>query len=125
MTISIIKRCRRIIPVIIIIALTAFSCNRTKNPEITIDELLDHIKYLSSDSLKGRMTGTDGDSLAAEYIRGQFAAYGLVPLSGDGLERFKVNDKVSLGTENSFSVNGTSYTVKMTLPQLLSVKTAR
>jgi hypothetical protein len=65
--------------VLIILMMTA--CKHRQ--EITVGELQDHIKYLSSDSLKGRFTGSPGDSLAAEYIRNEFRSYGLVPLSGD------------------------------------------
>jgi aminopeptidase YwaD len=85
------------------------SCSRVKT-EITTRELSDHIKYLSSDSLRGRLTGTPGDSLAAEYIRARLSGYGLVPLSGDGLQRFKVTDKVIAGKDNALVVNGTSLT---------------
>jgi len=85
------------------------ACSNSVKTDVTTEELLNHIKYLSSDSLKGRLTGSAGDSLAAEYIKGEFASYGLIPLSGDGLERFKVTEKVVTGKENSFFVNGTSY----------------
>ncbi|MCX6335010.1 MAG: M20/M25/M40 family metallo-hydrolase [Bacteroidia bacterium] len=56
--------------------------------EVTANELVEHIKYLASDSLKGRETGSAGDSLAAEYIRHELAFCGFVPLSGDGFQRF-------------------------------------
>jgi aminopeptidase YwaD len=72
-------------------------------------EFTRHIKYLSSDSLKGRLTGSSGDSLAAEYIKAEFTSRGLVPLSGDGLERFKVTEKVMAGKDNSLAVNGKTY----------------
>jgi aminopeptidase YwaD len=85
------------------------SCSNTGKKDVTTGELTRHIKYLSSDSLKGRLTGSAGDSLAAEYIKGELASYGLIPLSGDGLERFKVTEKIVTGKENSFSVNGTAY----------------
>lgn len=77
---------------------------------ITDKELLNHIKYLSSDSLKGRMTGSAGDSLAAEYIKSELLSYGLIPLNGDGFQRFKVTEKVVAGKDNSLSVNGISFT---------------
>jgi aminopeptidase YwaD len=86
------------------------ACSGTGKKDVTTGELQNHIKYLSSDSLKGRLTGSAGDSLAAEYIKGELTSYGLIPLSGDGLERFKVTEKVLAGKENSFSVNGTAYT---------------
>jgi aminopeptidase YwaD len=83
----------------------SISCSRIKT-DITTRELTDHIKYLSSDSLRGRLTGSPGDSLAAEYIRKNLSAYGLIPLEGDGLQRFKVTEKVFAGKDNSLTVNG-------------------
>jgi aminopeptidase YwaD len=95
------------IPTLIILFL--FSCQG--NSQITVRELQDHIKYLSSDSLKGRLTGSPGDSLAAEYIKSKFLSYGLSPLSGDGLQRFKVTKRVVAGKANALSVNGINYVV--------------
>ncbi len=100
------KSILRILPVFLVLFI--FSCKG--NREVTISELQDHIKYLSSDSLKGRLTGSTGDSLAAEYIKGKLTSYGLVPLSGDGLQRFKVTRRIVEGKSNSLSVNGTNYT---------------
>jgi hypothetical protein len=97
----------RTFPVLIILFL--FSCNG--NREVTIKELQGHIKYLASDSLKGRLTGSPGDSLAAEYIKNKLISYGLIPLSGDGLQRFKVTKRVLAGKSNSLSVNGINYTL--------------
>jgi aminopeptidase YwaD len=100
---SLVKILRLLVLIILV------SCSSTGKKNITTNELLNHIKYLSSDSLNGRLTGSPGDSLAADYIRAELASYGLIPLSGDGLERFKVTEKVIPGKENSFSVNGTIY----------------
>ena len=87
-----------------------YSC--TGRPNITTGELLSHIKYLSSDSLKGRQTGMKGDSLAAEYIKNELDSYGFVPLSGDGFQRFKVATRILPGQGNTFSVNGNPYIPK-------------
>jgi hypothetical protein len=81
------------------------------NRDVTVSELQGHIKYLASDSLKGRLTGSPGDSLAAEYIKNKLTSYGLVPLSGDGLQRFKVTKKVIAGKSNSLTVKAVNYTV--------------
>jgi aminopeptidase YwaD len=110
MTIKINKSINTIIPAVLLASSLFVSCSKSLNPAVTSKELQTHVKYLASDELKGRLTGSEGDSLAAVYIKKQFSAYGLKPLSGDGLERFKVNDKVSFGSKNSFSVNGISYT---------------
>jgi aminopeptidase YwaD len=85
---------------------------RIKSPEVTADELKKHISYLASDVLKGRKTGTEGDSLAALYIRDDLKGNGLIPLSGDGFQRYRVTDKIILGPANSLIVNGTSCKVE-------------
>jgi aminopeptidase YwaD len=94
----------------VILALFLASCNG--NREVTTKELQEEIKYLSSDVLKGRLTGSEGDSIAADYIKYELATVGLMPLSGDGLQRFKVTKRVLAGKENSLSVNGTNYTAE-------------
>jgi aminopeptidase YwaD len=92
-----------------LLALILISCSGTGKKAVTTSELTDHIKYLSSDSLKGRMTGSAGDSLAASYIRNRLSSYGFVPLSGDGFQRFKVTDKVIPGPNNSMKINNISF----------------
>ncbi len=84
-----------------------FSCSGHR--DVTVRELKEHIIYLSSDSLKGRLTGSPGDSLAAEYIRKEFLSYGLIPLSGDGMQRYKVTNRIAAGKNNSLLVNGVSF----------------
>ncbi len=96
----------RFLPLFIILIL--ISCKGKR--EVTTGELLNEIKYLSSDSLKGRLTGSPGDSLAAEYIKNKLASYGLIPLTGDGLQRFKVTKRIIAGKDNSLIINGIAYT---------------
>jgi len=78
-------------------------CRNEISRDIEPGELRDHVYWLSSDSLKGRLTGTPGDSLAAEYIREKLLAAGLVPLEGDGFQRFTVTGRVLPGEKNSLS----------------------
>ncbi len=87
----------------------SYSCRNSDNPEVTSEELLGHIKYLSSDSLKGRMTGSQGDSLAADYIRKELASCGFIPLAGDGFQRFEVAGRAIPGENNSLIVNGKKF----------------
>ena len=91
----------------VLIALFIFSVEG--NGQVTVQDLQQHIKYLSSDALMGRLTGSPGDSLSAEYIRGKLLSYGLIPLSGDGFQRYKVTKRVAAGKSNSLSVNGKNY----------------
>ncbi len=53
------------------------------NPEITAGEIKGHISYLASDELEGRLTGTKGLELAAEYIAAEFKKYSLLPFFDD------------------------------------------
>ena len=96
----------RTFPILIILFLFSFN----GNSQVTVKELQEHIKYLSSDALHGRLTGSPGDSLAAEYIKNKLISYGLKPLSGDGLQRYKVTKRVVAGKSNTLSINGINYT---------------
>ena len=48
------------------------------------DDLLNHIKVLSSDAFEGRAPGTPGEEKAVEYLSKQFQALGLKPGNPDG-----------------------------------------
>ena len=53
----------------------------SEHPEesITLSELKGHVYYLSSDLLQGRMTGSEGYLIAANYAASQFKQSGLRP----------------------------------------------
>ena len=50
---------------ILVLIAFGFSKEKKKNPEITTNELKQHVSFLASDSLKGRLTGSEGDSISA------------------------------------------------------------
>lgn len=60
--------------------------------EITGEDLLRHIRFLSSNSLKGRKVGSKGDKLAREYIRDLFKKNNLDLLYDNGFQKFFVGD---------------------------------
>jgi len=103
------KLTNRLLSISLLLVIIAYSCNTSITRKITTGELQEHIKYLSSDSLKGRLTGSQGDSLAALYIKDQLAAAGLVPLTGDGFQRYKVTDKVIAGEKNFLTVDNEQF----------------
>lgn len=94
-----------LIPAVILI-LTA--CNQIKIdiPEITSEELQEHIEYLASEELQGRLPGTPGDLAAAEYIRDKMLMWGLEPLFDNGLQKFDIVADVKAGEKCYFSVGG-------------------
>ena len=65
-------------------------------PEITAQEVAEHVAYLSSDEMKGRETGTAEEAAAANYIADLFRAYGLDPAGEEEtyLQEFTVNMSV-------------------------------
>lgn len=50
---------------------------------ITMDELKDHVYFLSSDSLEGRGVGQRGYRIAVDYVISQFKSAGLLPVLKD------------------------------------------
>ncbi len=75
------------------------------SPDVTAAELSKHVKYLASDALEGRKTGTKGGEAAAQYIASEFKAYGLKPLTPQGsyFQDFEFVAGIKLGDGNSLS----------------------
>lgn len=94
-----------------IVLLFNIGCSSTnqlsRNPSITQEELIHHIKYLASDELEGRRSGTKGNELAAQYIANEFASYGLKPLGDDNtyFQKFKFVSDLKVGQKNQLIVN--------------------
>lgn len=84
---------------IILVLYTGFLVAQNQ-PEITAQELQDHVTWLASDSLKGRKPGMAEADIAAGYILKQFEAAGLDPISEKGFQFFYVVTGVTLGDEN-------------------------
>ena len=88
---------------LIIIFLTGFTnfCQQIDNPEITAEEIQQHVNYFAADDLKGRDSGTEEIFEAANYISGEFNNYGLKPLfNGTYLQEFPFINSIEL-TENN------------------------
>jgi aminopeptidase YwaD len=77
-------------------------------PEITAGELREHIKYLASDELEGRGSGTQGNVNAAIYIATQLKLSGLKPAGDNGtfFQSFDFVSAVKPGERNSCVVKG-------------------
>jgi len=85
------------------------------NPDITAEEIKQHIIYLASDELEGRMTGTDALYEAADFLKKEFESYGLKPLFGDSyFQEFPFMEKLELGdNELTIITNGTEKSFKL------------
>ena len=51
---------------------------------MSADSLRGHLSFLASDALGGRVNGTPGIEIAAEYVAAQFRRAGLEPIGDDG-----------------------------------------
>ncbi len=72
---------------------------------ISADDARQHVYYLASDLLQGRMTGTAGEQIATQYVAEMFAAFGLQPAGDNGtyFQEFSFTAGVSLGANNTLS----------------------
>jgi hypothetical protein len=93
-----------------------------KNPleSITLAELRDHIFFLASDALEGRLIGEKGYDIAAEYAASQFAGAGLTkPIKDleDQLSFFQTVKMISgsLGAKTVMSIQKGKSTETFTL----------
>jgi hypothetical protein len=73
--------------------------------DITPQSYIEHVKYLSSDELKGRATGSPELEKAASYIASKFQAAGLKPVTGNNYEQaFSVVTDAKMGSGNHMSI---------------------
>ena len=65
------------------------------------------VRFLAADSLRGRLTDTRGNRIAADFIASRFARHGLEPVGSDGthFHRFDLVETV-LGPDNALRVTG-------------------
>jgi hypothetical protein len=81
------------------------------------DALLEHIRFLASDELRGRANGSEGLERAAEYVAAQFEAAGLQAggKNGGWFQPFELNAGIVLGRENSLAIEYRGRTVRLDL----------
>ncbi len=72
---NIVSTCKKFI----VIVLFAFTATQT-DADNDIERLRDHVTYLASDKLCGRLPTTKGEERAARYVAKQYKKYGLSPI---------------------------------------------
>jgi hypothetical protein len=82
---------------IILLAFTGFPLSAQKlkkGDKAVIENLRTHVLYLADDKLEGRKAGTNGEKLAAEYIKTAFEKAGLVAKGDNGTyyQSFRISD---------------------------------
>jgi hypothetical protein len=105
---------RRALALLVSAGLLGWSAGKPAQGRIEADRYQAEVKYLASDALRGRGTGTPQMEKAARYIADHFKRLGLQPVGGAGyLQRFGVTTRATLakrGNHLAWSANGTSET---------------
>ncbi len=77
---------------------------------IRAQDIRQHVEYLASDYMEGRLTGTIGERRATEYAAAVFGAIGLAPagVNATYFQDFEFTAGVSLGGSNKLELTGAS-----------------
>ncbi len=93
---------KKILPILFVIV-TALACSVQKSkPKLDTDQLIKDIKTLSADDMEGRLTGTEGNAKAREYITWRLAEMAVPAFEGEYDHSF------TLTRPNGNDVNGTN-----------------
>ena len=84
------------------------------DPAVSIADLKEHLEFLASPRLRGRLTGTEGEKLATQYAANYFKSLGLKP-GGDGdsfFQEFEFTAGVAVGEDNDLTLKIGKETIK-------------
>ncbi len=92
-----------VVLVVIIPVQLAISSPNCDSVQMSPGEIIAHIRYLASDELEGRMSGSPGADKAADYISSEFIKAGLKPIGGNSsyAQKFSFTNGITLGSDNS------------------------
>ena len=80
---------------------------KATEPAIQPSDIRQHITYLASDALEGRLTGTRGEQLATQYVADVFGDLGLKPYGEEAwFDPFDFTAGVALGDNNVLVIPG-------------------
>ncbi|MEM9018391.1 MAG: M28 family peptidase, partial [Verrucomicrobiota bacterium] len=76
-------------------------------PAIVVDDMREHIEYLASEEMGGRLTGTEGERLATQHVADVFARLGLEPAGDDEtyFQSFDFTAGVDVGADNALELS--------------------
>ncbi len=94
---------------LLVIFLSLFACKQEYKPE---NRIKDDVVYLSDDKLEGRVTGSEGEKEAGDYIAKRFKDLGLEPKGTDGyFQEFTFKPKTDPHSEVKFTKSSTDSTI--------------
>jgi len=104
-------------PVLALLITVACSVLLAAPTSIAPNAILEHIKFLASDAMKGRGDGSPELEVAAEYVAKQFNAVGLQPggTNNEWFQPFQLDAGLTVGKGNTLSVVVRGRTLNFTL----------
>lgn len=103
----------------------AFCSNFTAAQEANTGNLKESLYFLASDKLEGRMIGTEGNRLAAEYIKNYIQNLGLKPVNGSYYNEFSyaaAGTDANVGAASEMSFNTLLERIGLPKDQWKSIK---
>ena len=76
---------------------------------INTEQLIEHVKVLSSDKFAGRSPSTEGEKLTLEYLTTQFKALGFKPGNGDSFLQEVPLVSIEASSDMTLSIGGKDY----------------
>lgn len=100
-----------------VLGLSLVASTLAATSEISPDRILEHIKFLASDDMKGRADGSPELERAAEYIAGEFNGIGLRPggRSNTWFQPFELIAGLTIGSRNVLVLREGERAVRFTL----------
>jgi aminopeptidase YwaD len=108
---------------VFVLALVVAGCapklQEMTSTDIASGDILQYVKYLASDELKGRKTGEEGNRTAAMWIASHFKRDGLLPAGDEGgyLQHFTFVSSTKAGSRNSLVFTIGDATLPMTMDE--------
>jgi hypothetical protein len=99
---------RLLLPLLLLCQLASAQKLKKVDKQI-VQYLQQQVGYLSSDALKGRRAGDQGEVLAAEFIASKFKEIGITPHGDNGtfFQHFTINDGKEIAKEKKTSLSST------------------
>jgi hypothetical protein len=94
---------------LLVIFLMLFACKKEYVPE---NKIKDDVAFLADDKLEGRVTGSEGEKAAGDYIAIRFKDIGLEPKGSDGyFQEFSFTPKKDPHSEAKFTESSSDSTI--------------
>lgn len=72
----------------LLLLVPVLACSPQENTKLDTEQLIEDLRFISSDATEGRRTGTEGNKIAREYLVTRFGEEGAKPFNGSFTHEF-------------------------------------